>query len=277
MNPKAPHRHSSSCHGDPLYYSSPTPTPTTAPPNRTTPAPLTTGRLQAPVQEGGEEASLSWEVVAGAARMGRGKIEIKRIENSTNRQVTFSKRRNGILKKAREISVLCDAEVGVVIFSSAGKLYDFCSPKTSLSKILEKYQTNSGKILWDEKHKSLSAEIDRIKKENDTMQIELRHLKGEDLNSLQPKELIMIEEALDNGLTNLNEKLMEHWELRVRNNKMLEDENKLLAFKLHQQDIALSGSMRDLELGYHPDRDFAAQMPITFRVQPSHPNLQENN
>jgi hypothetical protein len=63
--------------------------------------------------------------------MGRGKIEIKRIENSTNRQVTFSKRRNGLLKKAREISVLCDAEVVVVIFSSAGKLYDFCTPKTS--------------------------------------------------------------------------------------------------------------------------------------------------
>ncbi|ONM35875.1 MADS-box transcription factor 2 [Zea mays] len=225
--------------------------------------------------------------------MGRGKIEIKRIENSTNRQVTFSKRRNGILKKAREISVLCDAEVGVVVFSSAGKLYDYCSPKTSLSKILEKYQTNSGKILWGEKHKSLSAEIDRIKKENDTMQIELRHLKGEDLNSLQPKDLIMIEEALDNGLTNLNEKLvtnppsqsismrltlqMEHWERRVTNTKMMEDENKLLAFKLHQQDIALSGSMRELELGYHPDRDLAAQMPITFRVQPSHPNLQENN
>lgn len=45
----------------------------------------------------------------------------------------------------------------------------------------------------------------------------------------------------------------------------------------HQHDIALSGSMRDLELGYHPDRDFAAQMPITFRVQPSHPNLQEDS
>nr|ASZ80007.1 MADS2 [Dendrocalamus latiflorus] len=209
--------------------------------------------------------------------MGRGKIEIKRIENSTNRQVTFSKRRNGILKKAREISVLCDAEVGAVIFSSGGKLYDYCSPKTSLSRILEKYQTNSGKILWDEKHKSLSAEIDRIKKENDNMQIELRHLKGEDLNSLQPKELITIEKALDNGLTNLNEKLMDHWERLVRNGKMLEDENKLLAFKLHQQDVALSGSMRDLELGYHPDRDFAAQMPTIFRVQPSHPNLQDNN
>uniref|UniRef100_A0A0E0PID4 Uncharacterized protein n=1 Tax=Oryza rufipogon TaxID=4529 RepID=A0A0E0PID4_ORYRU len=207
----------------------------------------------------------------GGGGMGRGKIEIKRIENSTNRQVTFSKRRSGILKKAREISVLCDAEVGVVIFSSAGKLYDYCSPKTSLSRILEKYQTNSGKILWDEKHKSLSAEIDRIKKENDNMQIELRHLKGEDLNSLQPKELIMIEEALDNGIVNVNDKLMDHWE---RHDKMLEDENKLLAFKLHQQDIALSGSMRDLELGYHPDRDFAAQMPITFRI---HGCLQTQN
>jgi hypothetical protein len=63
--------------------------------------------------------------------MGRGKIEIKRIENSTNRQVTFSKRRAGLVKKAREIGVLCDAEVGVVIFSSGGKLYDYCSPRTS--------------------------------------------------------------------------------------------------------------------------------------------------
>ena len=68
---------------------------------------------------------------SGERRMGRGKIEIKRIENSTNRQVTFSKRRAGLVKKAREIGVLCDAEVGVVIFSSAGKLYDYCSPKTS--------------------------------------------------------------------------------------------------------------------------------------------------
>ncbi|XP_066307790.1 MADS-box transcription factor 2-like [Miscanthus floridulus] len=262
-----------------IPFTPPLPPTTTTAPNYTTPAPPPNERLQALAQEGEKRQAFLGKLLeeGRGRRMGRGKIEIKRIENSTNRQVTFSKRRNGILKKAQEISVLCDAEVGVVIFSSAGKLYDYCSPKTSLSKILEKYQTNSGKILWDEKHKSLSAEIDRIKKENDTMQIELRHLKGEDLNSLQPKDLIMIEEALDNGLTNLNEKLMEHWERRVTNNKMMEDENKSLAFKLHQQDIALSGSMKDLELGYHPDRDLAAHMPITFRVQPNHPNLQDNN
>ncbi|XP_062224491.1 MADS-box transcription factor 2-like [Phragmites australis] len=85
--------------------------------------------------------------------MGRGNIEIKRIENSTNRQVTFSKQWAEIIKKAREIDVLCDAEVGIVIFSSGGKLYDYYSPRTRLSRILEKYQTNSGKILWDERHK----------------------------------------------------------------------------------------------------------------------------
>ncbi|KAL0002605.1 hypothetical protein SO802_016386 [Lithocarpus litseifolius] len=43
--------------------------------------------------------------------MGRGRVELKRIENKINRQVTFSKRRNGLLKKAHELSVLCDAEM----------------------------------------------------------------------------------------------------------------------------------------------------------------------
>jgi len=58
-------------------------------------------------------------------RMGRGRVELKRIENKINRQVTFSKRRNGLLKKAYELSVLCDAEVALIIFSSRGKLYEF--------------------------------------------------------------------------------------------------------------------------------------------------------
>lgn len=54
-------------------------------------------------------------------------MELKRIENKINRQVTFAKRRNGLLKKAYELSVLCDAEVALIIFSNRGKLYEFCS------------------------------------------------------------------------------------------------------------------------------------------------------
>ncbi|GMH17027.1 hypothetical protein Nepgr_018868 [Nepenthes gracilis] len=59
--------------------------------------------------------------------MGRGRVELKRIENKINRQVTFAKRRNGLLKKAYELSVLCDSEVALIIFSNSGKLYEFCS------------------------------------------------------------------------------------------------------------------------------------------------------
>ncbi|KDP31378.1 hypothetical protein JCGZ_11754 [Jatropha curcas] len=70
--------------------------------------------------------------------MGRGKVELKRIENKINRQVTFAKRRNGLLKKAYELSVLCDAEVALIIFSNRGKLYEFCS-SSSMVRTLEKY------------------------------------------------------------------------------------------------------------------------------------------
>lgn len=210
--------------------------------------------------------------------MGRGNTEIKRIENSTNRQVTFSKRRSGIIKKAREISVLCDAQVSLVIFSSLGKLSEYCSPSTTLSKMLERYQQNSGKKLWDATHENLSAEIDRIKKENDNMQIELRHLKGEDLNSLNPKELIPIEEALQNGLTGVREKQMDFLKMLRKNERMLEEENKRLKYLLHHQQFAIEGSMRELEISYHQkDPEYANQMPMTFRVQPFQPNLHGNN
>lgn len=54
-------------------------------------------------------------------------MEIKRIENKSTRQITFSKRRNGLMKKARELSILCDAKVALLIFSSTGKLYELCN------------------------------------------------------------------------------------------------------------------------------------------------------
>ena len=62
--------------------------------------------------------------------MVRGKTLMKRIENTTSRKVTLSKRKNGMLKKAYDLSVLCDAEVGLMIFSPRGKvLYEFANPR----------------------------------------------------------------------------------------------------------------------------------------------------
>jgi hypothetical protein len=59
--------------------------------------------------------------------MARGKVQMRRIENPVHRQVTFCKRRMGLLKKARELSVLCDAAIGVIVISPHGKIYDLAT------------------------------------------------------------------------------------------------------------------------------------------------------
>ena len=61
--------------------------------------------------------------------MGRMKLQIKKIENTTNRQVTFSKRRNGLIKKAYELSVLCDIDVALIMFSPSGRATLFSRKK----------------------------------------------------------------------------------------------------------------------------------------------------
>nr|ASZ80026.1 MADS75 [Dendrocalamus latiflorus] len=68
---------------------------------------------------------------------------MRRIEKEESRQVTFSKRRNGIYKKASELSMLCGAHVAVVVFSSAGRAYAFGDP--SVDYILHQYLPLPGK------------------------------------------------------------------------------------------------------------------------------------
>ena len=53
--------------------------------------------------------------------MGRVKLEIKRLESTGNRQGTYSKRKCGILKKAKELSILCDIDILLLMFSPTGK------------------------------------------------------------------------------------------------------------------------------------------------------------
>ncbi|XP_047321827.1 MADS-box protein FLOWERING LOCUS C-like [Impatiens glandulifera] len=71
--------------------------------------------------------------------MGRKKLEMKRIEDKSSRLVTFSKRRNGLIKKARELSVLCEADIALIIFSARGRLYEFCNCD-SLTQIIQRYK-----------------------------------------------------------------------------------------------------------------------------------------
>ena len=71
--------------------------------------------------------------------MGRRKIEIVRIDNERHRQVTFTKRKGGLIKKATELSILCDAEVAVIIFTDNQKMSIYASGKAdeTVRKFLE--------------------------------------------------------------------------------------------------------------------------------------------
>eukprot|EP00256_Glycine_max_P069300 XP_025983895.1 agamous-like MADS-box protein AGL15 [Glycine max] len=88
--------------------------------------------------------------------MGRGKIEIKRIDNASSRQVTFSKRRTGLFKKAQELSILCEAEVAVIVFSNTGKLFELSS--SGMKRTLSRYNKCLG---------STDAAVAEIKTENE--------------------------------------------------------------------------------------------------------------
>jgi len=52
-------------------------------------------------------------------------------------QVTFTKRKFGLMKKAYELSVLCDCEIALIIFNHSDKLYQYAS--TDMDRVLLKY------------------------------------------------------------------------------------------------------------------------------------------
>ncbi|KAI3731908.1 hypothetical protein L1987_63100 [Smallanthus sonchifolius] len=135
--------------------------------------------------------------------MVRGKTQMRRIENATSRQVTFSKRRNGLLKKAFELSVLCDAEVALLIFSPRGKLYEFAS--SSMEGTIERYknhvkevQTKSSTSVEDVQH--LKQETASMEKKIEVLELSKRKLLGEGLGSSSIEELQEIENQLERSI-----------------------------------------------------------------------------
>nr|QOC69198.1 MADS transcription factor AP3-3 [Coptis chinensis] len=132
--------------------------------------------------------------------MGRGKIEIKRIENTTNRQVTYSKRRTGIVKKAKELTVLCDAEVSLIMFSSTGKLSEYISPSTTTKRLYDQYQQVTGTNLWNSHYEKLQESLKKQKEINMRLRKEIRQRIGEGVDDMSFDDLRGLEQDLDTSV-----------------------------------------------------------------------------
>ncbi|KAI8344803.1 hypothetical protein BC941DRAFT_17244 [Chlamydoabsidia padenii] len=87
--------------------------------------------------------------------MGRKKIKIQPIEDERNKQVTFLKRKHGLMKKAYELSVLCNCEVALMIFTSNNKLIQYSSQ--DMDKLLMEYTQVSRTNILDRAFGMLSA------------------------------------------------------------------------------------------------------------------------
>ncbi|XP_059293848.1 agamous-like MADS-box protein MADS2 isoform X2 [Lycium barbarum] len=182
--------------------------------------------------------------------MGRGRVELKRIENKINRQVTFAKRRNGLLKKAYELSVLCDAEVALVIFSNRGKLYEFCSTNNML-KTLDRYQKCSYGTLEvnrsiKDNEQSSYREYLKLKAKYESLQRYQRQLLGDELGPLNIDDLEHLEVQLDTSLKHIRstrtQMMLDQLSDLQTKEKLWNEANKVLERKL--EDIYAENNMQ---------------------------------
>ncbi|XP_022141193.1 MADS-box transcription factor 6-like [Momordica charantia] len=202
--------------------------------------------------------------------MGRGKVVLERIENKVNRQVTFSKRRNGLLKKAYELSVLCDVDVALIIFYSRGKLFEFSS--TDMNKILERYHQrcySSGSTSNLDESDVQIEEVSKLRAKYESLQRSHRNFLGEELEPLNLKELHNLEKQLDKTLSQARQRKAEIMLQRLAELRKMEqdlgDQNTELKSKLEE-------GQRRLQQSEDGQGDPEEQVP-NYEVVGEEPNM----
>nr|ABG90941.1 AP3 [Elegia elephantina] len=216
--------------------------------------------------------------------MGRGKIEIKRIENPTNRQVTYSKRRTGIMKKAKELTVLCDADVSIIVFSHSGKCHEYRSPGADTKKIMDRYQQASGTNLWSEQYESMQRTLSHLNEINGDLRREIRQRMGKDLDGLDFDHLRGLEQNVDQALTEVRTRKYHKISTQTETYKK-KVKNFAEAYRSQLQELG----MRDESVYGYVDNGYVDNTPAQwerrvplesgasnmnpYRVVPSQPNL----
>lgn len=186
---------------------------------------------------------------------------MRKIENPTSRQVTFSKRRNGLLKKAYELSVLCDAELGLIVFSPKGKVYEFSS--TCMQKMLERYEkcsegSNKTSTEKEQDIQCLKREIANMEERIEILESTQRKMLGEELASCGLKDLDQLESQVERGLRNIRARKTEILVIQIeqlqRKERISREENVFLRKKFVEPHSVLtspasgSGSIQNSEV-----------------------------
>ncbi|XP_049355731.1 agamous-like MADS-box protein AGL70 [Solanum verrucosum] len=158
--------------------------------------------------------------------MGRRKLEIKRIESKSNRQMSFCKRSKGLMKKAKEISILCDVDVAVVLISNRGKLHEFSSTN-SLTGILQRYETHVEAEIQAAEHSKYSSMTTGELLEETERQLEKTNADG-----LTVTDLIHLENELQTSLIQIRSRkthlMLEFVKALHEKEKLLQKEKKHL-------------------------------------------------
>ncbi|XP_038886448.1 agamous-like MADS-box protein MADS3 [Benincasa hispida] len=198
--------------------------------------------------------------------MGRGKVVLERIENKVNRQVTFSKRRNGLLKKACELSVLCDVDVALIIFSSRGKLFEFGS--TDMNKILERYHQrcySSGSSTNLDESDIQIEEVAKLRAKYESLRRSNRNFLGEELEPLNLKELHNLEKQLDKTLSHTRQRKAEIMLQKLADLRKMEqdlgDQNTQLKSKLEEEQQCMQ------------EKEDGEEDPMNYKLVGADPNM----
>lgn len=153
-------------------------------------------------------------------------MEIKRIEDKSSRQATFSKRRNGLMKKAKQLSILCDVDVAVLVFSSRGRLFEFSSTN-SLTGIVHRYNNHM------KAEDKVSAEVGGTEESKyasfmamkELLQTVEKQLEEPDVDDLSITDLVHLENQVETALTQTR---FRKTHLLIESIKNLHDKEKLL-------------------------------------------------
>ncbi|XP_065858774.1 agamous-like MADS-box protein TM6 [Euphorbia lathyris] len=203
--------------------------------------------------------------------MGRGKIEMKKIENAAKMQLSFSKRRYGLYKKAQQLNLLCDAHISLIIRSPTGRFYDFITPTTTAKKMIDRYQKTKKIDLWHTLYQKMKEDLEKLTERNDMLKREIGQRRGKDLDGLSFAQLFQLEQEMNSTLDAV--RLLQVRDVKVK------------TYTLHKQVTSLDGTherlkheIAILEGDYltdvtvaNPNSEYGVTHLLTYRPHRGHP------